>query len=127
MPIVTIELVTDEGSKTGTALPSAEKIREITDGLGALFDSRPSGTWVKFREQLREHYAENNVELTADVRPVVVEILKAELPDSTSLASEARAVCLLVAQVLQRPPENVHVIYQPAARGRIAFGGELVC
>jgi phenylpyruvate tautomerase PptA (4-oxalocrotonate tautomerase family) len=126
MPIVTIELMSDEGSAVGAALPSAGTIREITDALGAIFDSRPSGTWVKFREQSREHYAENNAELTADVRPVVVEILKADLPDPASLTTEARAICLLVAKALTRPPENVHVVYQPAARGRIAFGGELV-
>ena len=126
MPIVTIELMTDEGSPPGAALPSAEKIREIADALGAVFDSRPSGTWVKFREQIREHYAENEVALAVDTRPVVVEILKAELPDPNVLATEARVICLLIAKALRRPAENVHVIYQPAARGRVAFGGELV-
>lgn len=126
MPIVTIELMTDEGSPPGAALPSAEKIREIADALGDVFDSRPSGTWVKFREQIREHYAENDMELAADARPVVVEILKAELPDPSALASEARVICLLIAKALRRSAKNVHVIYQPAARGRVAFGGELV-
>ena len=126
MPIVTIELMTDEGFPSGTTLPSAETIRDIADALGDVFDSRPSGTWLKFREQPRELYAENDAELTENVRPVIVEILKAELPDPASLATEARAICLLVAKALMRPPENVHVIYQPAARGRVAFGGELV-
>ena len=126
MPIVTIEIMTDEQSPPGSTLPSGNTIKEIADTLGDVFGSRPSGTWVKFREQPREFYAENAIELDPSVRPVVVEILKAELGDAQTLAFEARAVCNLVARLLKRPAENVHVIYQPAAKGRVAFGGDLV-
>jgi hypothetical protein len=28
--------------------------------------------------------------------------------------------------VCERPPENVHLFYRAAARGRVAFGGKLV-
>ncbi len=43
--------MTYASSTPGSTLPSTEKIQEITDALGDVFDSRPSGTWVKFREQ----------------------------------------------------------------------------
>ena len=42
------------------------------------------------------------------------------------IASEAMAVAEAVGRVLARPRENVHVIYEPEATGRVAFGGTLV-
>ena len=64
--------------------------------------------------------------ISQDMRPVIVEILKSQLGTEQDRATEAAAVCALVAEVLDRRPENVHVIYQPEARGRVAFGGKLV-
>ena len=41
-------------------------------------------------------------------------------------AAEARRVAAVVAAALQRPADNVHVLYLPAATERMAFGGELI-
>lgn len=126
MPIITIETLSDDLLSEEDALPTPDQLQALADALGELFGSQPSGTWVKARQQQRAYYAENQIELPRDIRPVIVEILKSDEEPVKNLAIEAAAVCALVAQVLDRPTENVHVIYQPAARGRVAFGGKLV-
>jgi phenylpyruvate tautomerase PptA (4-oxalocrotonate tautomerase family) len=126
MPIITIETLSDELLSTNDSLPTPDQLQSLADSLGELFGSPPSGTWVRARQQQRAYYAENMIEISPDMRPVIVEILKSDLTPGKDLALEAAAVCALVAQVLGRRTENVHVIYQPSARGRVAFGGELV-
>ena len=126
MPIVTIETLSDLPGSPDDALPIPEVLQQLTNELGRLFGSEPGGTWVRARQQQRAYYAENGTVVGADVRPVLVEVLKADPGDEEALAAEARAVCQLVATALARPVENVHLIYQPAGRGRVAFGGILV-
>ena len=43
-----------------------------------------------------------------------------------ALAEEVRTLTHAVARAVARPPEHVHVLSEPAAAGRIAFGGALV-
>jgi len=126
MPIVTIETLSDSLLSDEDALPTPDQLQTLADSLGTLFGSAPSGTWVKARQQQRAYYAENMIEISRDMRPVVVEIIKSDLESGKELAIEAAAVCALVAQTLERKTEHVHVVYQPAARGRVAFGGKLV-
>ena len=126
MPIVTIETLSDSPISDEDALPTPVQLQSLADSLGALFGSHPSGTWVRARQQQRAYYAENMMEVSASLRPVIVEILKANLGTEKERAIEAAAVCALVAQTLDRDIQNVHVIYQPEARGRVAFGGQLV-
>ena len=126
MPIVTIETLSDDPYSEDDALPTPTQLKTLADALGELFGSQPSGTWVRARQQQRAYYAENLIDLDGRMRPVIVEVLKSELDSRKNLALEAAAVCALVAQVLGRTPENVHVIYEPSARGRVAFGGQLV-
>ena len=126
MPIVTIETLSDDPDSMDDALPDAEQLQSLADALGELFGSQPSGTWVRARQQQRAYYAENLIEVSPGMRPVIVEILKSELERGRELELEAAAVCALVAQMLGRRPQNVHVIYQLPARGRVAFGGKLV-
>ncbi|MEM8765861.1 MAG: hypothetical protein AAGE43_00325 [Pseudomonadota bacterium] len=126
MPIVTLETLSDDPYSEDDALPTPLQLQTLADALGELFGSQPSGTWVRARQQQRAYYAENLIDLDPRLRPVIVEILKSELDSRQNLTLEAAAVCALVAQVLERAPENVHVIYQPSARGRVAFGGQLV-
>ncbi len=126
MPIVTIETLSDDPYSEDDAMPTPQQLQTLADALGELFGSQPSGTWVRARQQQRAYYAENLIDLDARFRPVIVEILKSELDSRKNLALEAAAVCALVSKVLGRAPENVHVIYEPSARGRVAFGGQLV-
>lgn len=129
MPIVSIELLQD--SVGAERVPEAT-VRALADGLGALFGSKPAGTWVKISYLDRGSYAENHAQnaeengLPPDVRPVFIQVIKGELQPEAELRDEAKRVCELVAGLLQRPAENTHVIYEPPAAGRIAFGGKLV-
>jgi phenylpyruvate tautomerase PptA (4-oxalocrotonate tautomerase family) len=107
-------------------MPTQAQLQSLADALGELFGSQPSGTWVRARQQQRAYYAENMIEFSPDMRPVIVEVLKSELDAGKNLAIEAAAICAVVAQIMGRRTENVHVIYEPAARGRVAFGGQLV-
>lgn len=126
MPIITIETLSDSPYSEDDAMPTPEQLQSLADALGELFGSQPSGTWVRARQQQRAYYAENMIEFSPDMRPVIVEVLKSEPEAGKSLAIEAAAVCAVVAQIMGRRTENVHVIYEPAARGRVAFGGQLV-
>lgn len=119
MPIVTLEMVGDD-----LALP-AERVQALADALGQLFGSPPGSTWLRVRSLSAAHYAENAV--AADgLRPVFVEVLERSLPPPDELAQRTRKIATAVAAELDRPAENVHVIYAPPGDGRVAFGGELL-
>jgi phenylpyruvate tautomerase PptA (4-oxalocrotonate tautomerase family) len=121
MPIVTIELLEDETTQS----PVARPLQPLADKLGRLFGSEPATTWVKVRWLARDCYAENDIELAAPTRPVMVEIIKSTLGPRAELAKEAKSISRLIASHYERPQENVHIIFQTDAIGRIAFGGQL--
>jgi hypothetical protein len=50
-------------------------------------------------------------------------VVKAEPPQGDALREEASALARVVADASGRPSENVHVIYEPAGRDRVVFGG----
>lgn len=120
MPIVDIEVV----------LRSNETIRddmvsELADELGAIFHSARGGTWIKVHSLPANQYAENGG--TPDgVYPVFVTIIKSTLPSLEDMQKEVERITGAVAQICRRPSENVHVIYQIEAKGRVAFGGKLI-
>jgi phenylpyruvate tautomerase PptA (4-oxalocrotonate tautomerase family) len=120
MPILTVEIVVSPSEKLSDDLAS-----QIAHRAGEIFSSNPGGTWVKVCPIPQAHYAENGQETTA-VRPVFVSILKANLPDEAVMAREVEALTTAVAQLCDRPPENVHIIYLPSGNGRVAFGGQIV-
>ena len=122
MPIVTIELLEDQPR---SALPDGA-LQRLADGLGELFGSSIAGTWIRLNHLPRERYAENHTLVDKATRPAFVEILKSDPGTTESLEAEAAAVSALVAKHLERPPENVHVLYLPPGRNRIAFGGKLL-
>ena len=123
MPIVDIEVV------TGTAEPEVvekETLQLLADELGSVFGSGPGETWVKLHSIDQDAYAENLARSESNLRPVFVSILRAELPDRAALRREMAGVAEIVARMLDRPRENVHVLYAPGAQGRIGFGGTLL-
>jgi phenylpyruvate tautomerase PptA (4-oxalocrotonate tautomerase family) len=120
MPILTVEIVAAPSQKISDTLAS-----QLAHRAGQIFSSAPGSTWVKLYTIPQAHYAENGQEAAA-VRPIFVSILKANLPDETEMAREVQELTTAVAQLCQHPPENVHIIYLPAASGRVAFGGQIV-
>jgi len=120
MPILEIEMVMPGDSRVPPELAT-----QLAEAAGKVFNSLPGRTWIRLRTLPQAHYAENEA-ISSETLPVFVSLLKSEMPPEEELREEARALARVIGQVCQRPSENVHILYQPSARGRIAFGGELL-
>lgn len=120
MPIVDVEIVLDEGESLRTSL-----VADLADAIGRVFDTPKGKTWVRLRSLPRAQYSENGG-LPEYARPVFVHVLKSQKPVAEGLVREVRLLTNAIASAVGRSAENVHVLYGPDARGRIAFGGELV-
>lgn len=110
MPILDITIVGEQPA-------SAARIAEVA---GDVLGTEPSFTWVSLHRV--SEYAENRV--AAPPSPVIVRVLLRRVPDDR--ASLARALGAAIATELGRARDDVHVLFEPPAAGRIAFGGELV-
>ena len=121
MPIVDIEVVTSSSD----AMAGKEQLQSLADELGDLFGSEPGDTWIRLRSIDRRGYAENRTLVDGNVHPTFVSVLRYELPDALELRREMAGIAEAVARILDRPRENVHVLYSPGAKGRIGFGGKL--
>lgn len=120
MPIVDIEIVLKPNE-----IVQSEIVEELADQLGEIFGSPKGTTWVKVHALAHDHYAESGG--TPDgVFPVFVSILKSNLPTNDEMQKEVEMITGAVAQICGRPSENVHIIYLPEGRDRVAFGGKLV-
>ena len=121
MPILDIEIVGE---------PRLVFRRDLTERIAkaaaTALRSRPRGTWVKLRVITPDDYAENEMDRSEFVRPVFVRLLLADPPDGEQLRSQSQALARAIGAACERAPENVHILYEPPARGRIAFGGELL-
>lgn len=118
MPIVDIEIITSESLDGGLAAG-------IADMAAQIFGGPPASTWVRLRSLPQEQYAENGMATPEGWRSVFVTVRKAQRPTGSALEAEVRALAEGVARVCGRPVENVHILYEPDAQGRIAFGGSL--
>ena len=119
MPIVEIEIVLKPNE-----VIQGITVEELADQLGGIFNSPKGTTWIKVRHLERDRYSENGG--TPDgVFPVFVSVLKSILPSRDEMKKEVEMITGAVAQICERPSGNVHVIYLPEGRGRVAFGGQL--
>jgi phenylpyruvate tautomerase PptA (4-oxalocrotonate tautomerase family) len=121
MPIITIRAVVDANEPDF----QPDVVQAIADQLGELFALGARETWVRLERVPEAVYAENEGRSRHD-KPTFIEVLKGRLPDEQGLAEEAQAIAEIVAEALQRPVANAHVIYEPPGFGRVAFGGSLV-
>ena len=115
MPIVDVEIV-GGGEETGLA-------QALADDVGHVFEAQPGRVWVRLRSLEASRYAENGA---AAPRPVFVCVLAFAPPEGEAMDDLVARLTEAVARRTGRPPENVHVLFEPAARGRVAFGGRLV-
>lgn len=120
MPILTIEIVARSGEK-----PQPELASKLADAAADAMRS-PGHTWVKLTHLPQGSYAEDSGSPQGDFYPVFVSVIVAEVPDSASLPAEVSRLTEAIAEVCERPAENVHVLYEASASGRQAFGGEIV-
>ena len=120
MPIVDLQVV--------GPLPSEQEqglAQRLADVIGQILGSRPQGTWIKISHLPAEDYAENGGAAPA-TKPVFAKVLKRELPIGDARHKEVTALTAAIAKECGRPVSMVHLIYEPSARGRVAFGGRLV-
>jgi phenylpyruvate tautomerase PptA (4-oxalocrotonate tautomerase family) len=118
MPIFHVDLA-DDGPP-----PPPTLARELARELGALLGSEPGHVWVRVTQCPAASYAENDA--PPDPRWAFVRLILRDLPPEHERPVLARAITERVAKAANREVENVHVLFEPAARGRIAFGGDLV-
>jgi phenylpyruvate tautomerase PptA (4-oxalocrotonate tautomerase family) len=118
MPIVDVELVTSGALESGLA-------QQLADMAGQVFGGPSAATWVRVRPLPQHLYAENGTVEPEGWRSVFVTVRKAKQLAGAALAVEARTLAERVAHVCGRSVENVHILYEPDVRGRIAFGGTL--
>jgi len=119
MPLLEVEIVLGAGEEVQAGLAAAS-----VEATAKVLNAPEGSTWVRLREISAEHYAENGGPV--EVRPVFVRVLKARLPAEDELEREAAGLAMAIARVCNRPPENVHIIFEPPAAGRIALGGKLL-
>jgi phenylpyruvate tautomerase PptA (4-oxalocrotonate tautomerase family) len=121
MPIIDIEIVLQPNEKLRSKLAG-----ELADRAAEILVSPKGGTWVKIHPIKNEHYAENGAGPDEGIYPVFVSILKAQPPESHAMRTEALSLAAAIALACARPPENVHIFYEPAAAGRALLGGTMV-
>jgi phenylpyruvate tautomerase PptA (4-oxalocrotonate tautomerase family) len=119
MPIIDVEIVTQRGEHLPPALAAA-----LADALGEAYGAGPGRVWVRLRDLPAERYAENGG--GEPVFPVFVTLREGAPPAPEALAAHVARIAACVARAAGRPVENVHVIVEPAMKGRVAFGGKLV-
>ena len=119
MPILDVEVV-------GTPLPHVRRglAQRIADETGQVFQSAPQNTWVKVHFVEPEQYAENGGP-PGEMLPVFVTVIQAEHPPANELAAQVALLTAAVARACHRSDDCIHVLYDPPAAGRIAFGGRL--
>jgi hypothetical protein len=116
-----VEFVLAPGETVDDALAGT-----LADAAAAVFKGPPHSTWVKLRALPAGRYAENAGGPPAGVYPVFVSVLVHTIPQGNAQIEQVAAITNAVAVACSRSPENVHVLYMPAAAGRMAFGGQLV-
>jgi hypothetical protein len=120
MPILTIEFVHEPGE-----LPPENAPREIANLAGEIFATPAGQTWVRLRLLGKASYTENGMSPAETPSPVFVSVLKRSLDNPEQLVAESKSLAKGIGDVFSRPTENVHIEFEPAGAGRIAFGGEL--
>jgi len=119
MPILDVEIVDEVPPALREGLAA-----RIADAAGEALASRRQGTWVRLRAVGAADYADSGG-AAAGATPVFVRVLQYDLPEGDALAGEIARLTQAIAQACGRSPEHIHVMYEPPARGRIAFGGVL--
>jgi len=120
MPTVDVEFVLSDGQTVSDNIAAL-----LADAAGEVFGSPPGTVWVRLRPLARSCYAENGTAEPEGWNAIFVTVLKAHPPSGDALEREVHALTEAVARICGRDPQQVHVLYQPAASGRIAFGGRI--
>jgi phenylpyruvate tautomerase PptA (4-oxalocrotonate tautomerase family) len=121
MPILEVSLALRDGETV-----PADLAARIAYAAGQVFNAPPGTVWVTLTPLGADRYAENATAHHDTPRPAFVRLTKAAADAVERRAAEAAALAAALGSVLDRPSSVVHVIYEPPAAGRVAFGGRLV-
>lgn len=121
MPILDIEIVIERGRSI-----SGHTAKEVAAAASEILAAEPSSTWVRLRPLSQEHYAEGDGGPPEGVQPIFVTVLEASSPELPVRRDQAEALAEVIGRICERPAANVHVVFEPAGAGRIAFGGKMV-
>jgi phenylpyruvate tautomerase PptA (4-oxalocrotonate tautomerase family) len=121
MPVLTLTVI----------LAAQERLPENTAATVAhaaarVFNSEPGQTWVRLNCLSSWQYAEDGDESGETAKPVFVSVLKARADGEAQRRAEAARLSAAIANALGRPADLVHILYEPPALGRVAFGGKLL-
>jgi phenylpyruvate tautomerase PptA (4-oxalocrotonate tautomerase family) len=117
MPIVLVDMIGDSPPREGLA-------KELADACSPAFPPEHREVWVQVRVLPSRGWAVSGQPTGAN--PIFVHVLREVNPQGEALKKEIQGVTTAVARVTGRPMAEVHVIYEPSARGRMAFGGRLL-
>lgn len=106
-------------------LPSRSVLQRIGDDLGEVFGAQAGSVWVQLHALAQDHYVENLIPAAETPSPIFLSVLMYQVPTLEARAALATAIADCVGQALNRPAELVHILFEPPAKGRIAFGGKL--
>jgi len=120
MPVVRVEIVDRPGASLAPDLA-----QRLADRTGAALGSAPGTTWAIVSVIPSTQYAESGGS-EGGYLPVFVRVLRQFLPDLPGRAAEAAALTRAVSEVTGKVADQIHVIYEAPAAGRVAFGGVLV-
>ena len=120
MPILAVDIIDRPGASLAPDLA-----QRLADEAGRALGAPPGTTWVLVDLIPSTRYAESGGR-PGEHLPIFVHVLKRALPEGHERAAEAAALSAAIAGVCGWPPDEVHVIYEPSALGRVAFGGAMV-
>ena len=121
MPILEVQMVIEHDEILPDGLPAA-----LANATASIFGAAPGNTWVRLTTIPTSEYAEDGGGLPEGVYPIFVSVLKARVGSPEQLQDEAARLTKAIAAVCKRPAENVHIIYEQGALGRVSFGGRLL-
>jgi phenylpyruvate tautomerase PptA (4-oxalocrotonate tautomerase family) len=120
LPILRVEIVEAPGWSRPEGLA-----RRIADAVAEVLGSNPQRVWVRVSTIAPGDYAEN-AGAADGASPVFVSILEREPPQGGGLGAEVTALSKAVGLACGRSVNDIHIIYEPPGRGRVAFGGRLL-
>jgi hypothetical protein len=132
MPILKVEIVGTLSDSSAddrvNALAGREAkgfIQALADRAGEVLGARVGGTWVRVYFLPEERYAESGG-APLGVLPVFVSVLQSRGLELSERKEKARALAEVVGKITARPVGNIHILFEPPGKDRIAFGGNLV-
>lgn len=116
MPILNVSWIGDQPVPSHLA-------QRLADAAGGVLQTPPGRTWVMIRAVPSNFYAENHCPDVGAEGMLWISILLSEPPEGKALQPLVETLTAALAEASGVPSTRVHLLFEPAARARIAFGG----